>query len=702
MITNPDELDRTIESAFDGTASEEELHALRETLRADPAARDRYYEQAGLHQALSHRFSHGSGSETARLLANARLQAQMRRNGRLALFAAAAVFVLAVILLQTIFLPGPEPVVLFETARGSKFTVRHASPDTKRDAGELGEDSLVKLSQGSLELRFRGGSRAVVLGPATFNLHSERKLHLVHGTAWFHISEEDRGFEVSTPGLHIADLGAEFGVITGPAAADEIHVFKGRVITRSLNPFHHEETLSAGQSRMADPAGLLKPLASRSEAFLVRLPETTSDGLIANGGFESGAAPAGVRYGQSATQAMLAGWRFGREIGVVKPSAEGRWAARGSINNHFPLHFGKSPGDERSSLKLNGYLDDVAIWSGALSQSEIEALWDRGTGRAAASIFGPATLMSNWTFDSDLADHIGSKDATAFGNAGFQTATSKIGAGAAVFDGLGGYMTAGTRKDFAVETGALSVSFWFKVNDEEKGLSKRLLATGAGLENQEGWCFFMDPSAPQGDRIGAAMSDGTGRSVQKGNANRTVDPFDGKWHLAVAVFDAATATVSNYLDSIQEATTTPDLLNGGAIGVNVLTIFSSTADRQVGFHAAARGRPNPEDASIYQSFRTEPGREYEVEFEMGGIFFHNAQVEVTASVHDGVGPRDKPLAKHVERRSRQSGNGYNPPARFHFVAASSITTLVFTETSNDSQNADPVLDNVMVRAVDGA
>jgi ferric-dicitrate binding protein FerR (iron transport regulator) len=700
MITNPNELDRAIENAFDGTASEEELHALRETLRSDPAARDRYYEQAGLHQALSQRFSHGSGSETARLLANARLRAQMRRSGRLALFAAAAVFVLAAILLQTILVPKPEPLVLFETARGSKFTVQHARPDAKLGAGELAGDSQVTLSQGSLELRFRGGSRAVVLGPATFSLHSERKLHLTHGAAWFYISEEDRGFEVSTPELHITDLGTEFGVITDPAAPDEVHVFKGRLITRSLlNPFQHEETLDAGQSRGVDPVGGLTPLASRSEAFLVRLPETTSDRLIANGNFESGAAPAGVRYGRSATQAMLAGWRFGREIGILKPSAEGRWASRGSVNNHFPLHFGISPGDGSLSHHLNGYLDDVAIWSGALSQSEIEALWNGGAGRAAASISVPGALMSNWTFDADLADRIGAKDATAFGDAGIQTATSKIGAGAAVFHGRGG-MTAGSRKDFAVGTGALSVSFWFKVNDADKGISKRLLATGAGVENQEGWCFFMDDSAAR-DRIGAAMSDGIGRSVQKGNANRMVDPFDGNWHLAVAVFDAATATVSTYLDSILEATITPDLLNGGAIGVNVLTIFSSTADRQVGFHAAARGRPDPEGSSIYQSFLTEPGREYEVEFEMGGIFFHNAQVEVTASVHDGVGPGGNPLAQHVERRSRQSGNGYNPPARFRFVAASSATTLVFTETSNDSENADPVLDNVTVRAVDG-
>ena len=383
----------------------------------------------------------------------------------------------------------------------------------------------------------------------------------------------------------------------------------------------------------------------------------------------------------------------------MRAASEGRWGSRGSINNKCPLHFGTDP--DGAGHFLDGCLDDVAIWDSALSQDEIDALWNRGAGRAAATIPRTATLVSNWTFDSGLADAVGSKDAGAFGDATFQAGTSKIGAGAAVFDGSGDYMTAGSRGDFIIGTGTMSVSFWFKVDDADKGMSDRFLGTGAGLNNQDGWAFFMDDTDPPGDRIGAAMSDGTGRTVQKGAANGTIDPFDGDWHLAVAVFDATTATVSTYLDSVPETATAVDVLRGGAVGVNVLTIFSSTADGQVGFNADTRGRPDPDDASIYQSFRTEPGREYEVEFEMGGIFFHDAEVAISASVHDGAGPRGNRLAQHVERRSRQSGTGYNPPARFRFTAASSTTTLVFTETSENTKDADPVLDNVSVRPING-
>jgi len=71
-----------------------------------------------------------------------------------------------------------------------------------------------------------------------------------------------------------------------------------------------------------------------------------------------------------------------------------------------------------------------------------------------------AALIANWTFDSDLTDAVGSKDATGFGGANFQTTTSKIGAGAATFDGAGDYMRAGTTGDFAIGTGVMTVSFW--------------------------------------------------------------------------------------------------------------------------------------------------------------------------------------------------------------------------------------------------
>jgi len=178
----------------------------------------------------------------------------------------------------------------------------------------------------------------------------------------------------------------------------------------------------------------------------------------------------------------------------------------------------------------------------------------------AADSFAPTAggLLHNWTFDSDLTDGVGGKDATAFGDAGVQTTTSKIGAGAAAFDGSGDYMTAGTADDFSIGTGAMSVSFWLNVADADKQTSDRFLSNGAGNNTQAGWTFFMRTNAAGtiGDGVDAGMSDGGGRRILGTNANDTIDALDGNWHLLVGVFDynGGNGKVDIYLDSVLETT----------------------------------------------------------------------------------------------------------------------------------------------------
>ena len=152
----------------------------------------------------------------------------------------------------------------------------------------------------------------------------------------------------------------------------------------------------------------------------------------------------------------------------------------------------------------------------------------------------PAELLHNWPFDANLTDVIGGKDATAFGDAGVQTASSKIGTGAALFDGTGDYMTAGTASDFVVGTGVKSVSFWFKGAYEA---SDRMLATGATSDSQAGWAVFQTATA-----FDPAMGDGTSSRII--GATPASNPYDGQWHLAVMVFDATTDTVIGYLDGV--------------------------------------------------------------------------------------------------------------------------------------------------------
>jgi hypothetical protein len=135
-------------------------------------------------------------------------------------------------------------------------------------------------------------------------------------------------------------------------------------------------------------------------------------------------------------------------------------------------------------------------------------------------------------------------------------------------------------------------------------------------------------------------------------------------------------------------------------GESDITILSSTADTQVGFNSDTDGQPAAEGVSLYQSFATTPGREYEVQFEMGAIFFQSAPMEITAVVYDGAALSGLPIApalgSQIARREPTAGNGYNLPARFTFTATSESSTLVFSETSEVSVSADPVIDNILV------
>lgn len=461
------DIEEAVQAAFDGTLGHETCCELRDVLKSDPAARAVYFEQASIHYLLTYRFSRSQPLDAARSLAASRLRLQIRRQARLAL-AAAAVLILAVgITLSHVFVREPAPLATFEADAGSRYLIERADPQAPATTkNELREGARVMLHQGSLEIRIRKGSRAVVLAPASFRLDSENHMELDEGTAWFEIGKDATGFKVTTPELAITDLGTQFGVVAGPDASDEIHVFSGKVLARGRVALRTEETLTTGMARLCDPVGRLKAVGLRPESFLTRLPAHSDAGLIINGDFETGNPPPARTYGSPATASLLPGWLFGRDITVVHATSEGR----------------------------PGY------------------------------------------------------------------------------------------------------------------------------------------------------------------------------------------------------------------GEKEITILSSTADVQVGFNTDTDGRPDPESVSLRQTFATIPGRAYEVRFEMGAIIFNPVTMEMTAAVFNGPPPEtpgtDAPLARHVERRAPDAGNGYNPPAAFNFTASSNTSTLVFTETSPNSRSADPVIDNISVRPAD--
>lgn len=62
----------------------------------------------------------------------------------------------------------------------------------------------------------------------------------------------------------------------------------------------------------------------------------------------------------------------------------------------------------------------------------------------------------------------------------------------------------------------------------------------------------------------AMTSDGSARRVQDANANGSVDPFDGSWHLVVSTMDntGSELVMNVYVDGVLETTTSGDNLEG--------------------------------------------------------------------------------------------------------------------------------------------
>ncbi|MCH7228098.1 DUF642 domain-containing protein [Haloferula sp. A504] len=289
-------------------------------LKSDPAARALYYEYADLNQSLVYRLSRLSPVDAARSLADIRLQVQSRRAVRLSIAAAAAVFVATLVALKLIFVPDP-PIADYRVAPGSLYTLETVDSGEAAPVDGLHKGSVVNLTRGSFEVVLRNGNRGVVLAPSRFEVRSDNEIVLEEGTAWFEVTKDGRGLQVATQRLKVIDLGTAFGIRSIPGSDDEVHVFSGSV--RVSSPLDAEQTLAAGEARSCGAAGNLMAIPVQADMFLTSLPEEGGE-QFANGDFEAGARPDDADFGVSATEALLPGWNFGRDVSVALRSGTGK------------------------------------------------------------------------------------------------------------------------------------------------------------------------------------------------------------------------------------------------------------------------------------------------------------------------------------------------------------------------------------------
>lgn len=328
MSLSPVQLETRIQELVEGILDETHWPELRAELMRSEDARELYAAHVRMHSILERRVKGLKAvlAHESLLPVDQLEETRQRRSLRRAALAAAAVLILTAALMWMV-LPAPAPPpIAFEATSGSRFTLTHPEGENTPGGQELAVGSRLVLDQGVLDLRFSSGVRSIVRGPADFTLTAANRLRLDQGVAWFRVPEKAIGFQLTTAELVVTDLGTEFGVVSKPHQAHQVHVFDGRVEVLALTGMKTRETLSGGQARQTTVVGTLSTITPDSNRFLTRLPATlpflhwsfdeempaqwtTGGNLISDGrpGLETGAH-------QGSSTIASGGGRFGRAV----------------------------------------------------------------------------------------------------------------------------------------------------------------------------------------------------------------------------------------------------------------------------------------------------------------------------------------------------------------------------------------------------
>lgn len=207
-----DEMEEKINAYLDESLFEDEMAALAEWIKADPANAQRFARASMLHDRLQ-------GEMSA-------MKAEAETNkiipipvSRLVMAAAAALVVLFLGIWQ--FSQSSASTDTFVTI------VRVEGPSL--ETGERRGAGAVQLDSGMLRMLFDSGVEVTLQGPADFELVKGDLMLLSSGLLTANVPPGAEGFRVNTPTARITDLGTAFGVHLDSDGASHVSVFDGEV-----------------------------------------------------------------------------------------------------------------------------------------------------------------------------------------------------------------------------------------------------------------------------------------------------------------------------------------------------------------------------------------------------------------------------------------------------------------------------------------
>lgn len=270
----PSNIESSIQALLDGELSAHEEQAIVTEIKNDPAVLKLYKEYASIDSCLT-RLSSGQIplSDESSSIIDASQKFHKRRKLTRILVAVAAISIAFLVTLKFILVED-EPLLVIKSAPDTHYTITHSNSKSTEPLkeGELIKGSKVDLTQGALKLTLSNGVTSIVQAPASFTLEEENQLHFTHGTAWFNVPSGAEGFIVTTPQIHVKDLGTEFGIISSDNANDEVHLLDGSIEVTSRNALGEKKTLNQTQAYRSSSTGKLEKTKLKKEVFLTSLP----------------------------------------------------------------------------------------------------------------------------------------------------------------------------------------------------------------------------------------------------------------------------------------------------------------------------------------------------------------------------------------------------------------------------------------------
>ncbi len=234
---NESRITALIQQWLQGDLTDAEFAELEEHLKRDPAAREALLRAANLDSALRDLAARDDH-------ANAWLANEPARPTRRKWFFPWGLAAAAVVCLGAFFLGGfrPRPARPTNEATAQGAAILTQTIDAEWLAGAPRQRTGTTLAPGTLTLRsglaqieFFSGAALVVSGPAEFEIVSPWKVIWHHGKARVKVPPAARGFELTTPGMKVIDLGTEFGVdVDRLTSGSQVQVFAGEIEAHPL------------------------------------------------------------------------------------------------------------------------------------------------------------------------------------------------------------------------------------------------------------------------------------------------------------------------------------------------------------------------------------------------------------------------------------------------------------------------------------